>query len=134
MTFESSMEHVAQLFEAIGATVLLGGLIVSVIVALRFLSRTRDGWATYQILRKAFGGVILFGLEILVAADLIRTVAVDPTLENVAVLGIIVLIRTVLSFSIEIEIEGVAPWRRAATSGATHLQRAVAQASQAPSR
>jgi uncharacterized membrane protein len=51
-------------------------------------------------------------VEILVAADLIRTVAVDPTLESVSVLGLIVVIRTVLSFSLEVEIDGVAPWRR----------------------
>jgi len=68
--------------------------------------------------------VILLGLEILVAADLVRTVAVTPTLESVAVLGGIVLIRTVLSFSLETEIEGVAPWRRAVTSGAGHVARA----------
>ncbi|HEX9528627.1 MAG TPA: DUF1622 domain-containing protein [Streptosporangiaceae bacterium] len=56
---------------------------------------------------------MLLGLEILVAADLIRTVAVAPTLDNVLVLGMIVLIRTFLSFSLEIEIHGVLPWRRA---------------------
>ena len=75
------------------------------------------------MLRQSFGGVILLGLEILVAADLVRTVAVEPTLSNVVILGGIVLIRTVLSFSLEIEIEGVAPWRRAATSGAAHVAR-----------
>ena len=61
------------------------------------------------------------------AADLVRTVAVAPTLENVAILGLIVLIRTVLSFALEIEIEGVAPWRRAVTSGARHVARAAAR-------
>jgi hypothetical protein len=62
-----------------------------------------------------------------VAADLVRTVAVAPTLENVATLGLIVLIRTVLSFALEVEIEGVAPWRRAATGGARRLARAAAR-------
>ena len=71
----------------------------------------------YKVLRQSFGGVILLGLEILVAADLVRTVAVEPTLDNVVILGLIVLIRTMLSFSLEIEIEGVAPWRRAAMTG-----------------
>ena len=61
--------------------------------------------------------MILLGLEILVAADLVRTVAVAPTVENVVILGVIVLIRTFLSFSLEIEIEGVVPWRRAQTMG-----------------
>jgi hypothetical protein len=56
---------------------------------------------------------ILLGLEFLVAADIIRTVAVQPSLENVAVLGLIVLIRTFLSFSLEVEIDGRWPWRRA---------------------
>jgi len=62
---------------------------------------------------------------VLVAADLIDTVAVEPTLANVAVLGLIVVIRTVLSFSLEIEMEGVPPWRRQATSGANHIARAA---------
>jgi hypothetical protein len=60
-----------------------------------------------------FGRSILLGLEFLVAADIIRTVAVQPSLENVAVLGLIVLIRTFLSFSLEVEIDGRWPWRRA---------------------
>jgi uncharacterized membrane protein len=58
----------------------------------------------------------LLGLEVLVAADLIRTVAVDPSLENVATLGLIVLIRTFLSFSLDIEIDGRVPWRAAKTT------------------
>jgi uncharacterized membrane protein len=79
---------------------------------MRSWRRDHDGSAAYRRLRATFGGVILLGLEILVAADLVRTVAVAPTLQNVAILGVIVLIRTFLSFSLEIEIEGVAPWRR----------------------
>jgi hypothetical protein len=59
-----------------------------------------------------FGRSILLGLEFLVAADIIRTVAVQPSLENVTVLGLIVLIRTFLSFSLEVEIDGRWPWRR----------------------
>ncbi|MGY1740157.1 MULTISPECIES: DUF1622 domain-containing protein [unclassified Blastococcus] len=125
MTFAEAMERVAQVFEAIGAAVLLAGLFLSVGLAVGVLRRTRDGQRAYTVLRRSFGGVILLGLEVLVAADLVRTVAVEPTLTNVAILGLIVLIRTVLSFSLEIEIEGVAPWRRAATSGATHVARAV---------
>ena len=68
--------------------------------------------------RQAFGGTLLLGLEVLVAADLVRTVAVAPTLDNVLVLGLIVVIRTFLSFSLETEIEGVAPWRRGRKSSA----------------
>ena len=124
MTFTEAMEHVAQTFEVIGAAVLLLGLFVSVGLAVRVLRRSRDGQEAYKVLRQSFGGVILLGLEILVAADLVRTVAVEPTLNNVVILGLIVIIRTLLSFSLEIEIEGVAPWRRA-TTGAAQIARAV---------
>lgn len=90
----------------------------------------RSGWSarTYLVLRQAFGGTLLLGLEVLVAADLLRTVAVAPTLSNVYVLGLIVVIRTFLSFSLETEIEGVAPWRRALVGGAGTIRRAAASA------
>ena len=127
MTFHEWMELVAMVFEGLGAAVLLGGLFVSVVLAARAYRLSHDGRTAYKVLRESFGGIILLGLEILVAADLVRTVAVAPTMENVIILGIIVLIRTVLSFSLEIEIEGVAPWRRAATSGLTHVVRAAAR-------
>ena len=90
----------------------------------------RSGWSAsaYLVLRQAFGGTLLLGLEVLVAADLIRTVAVAPTLQNVYVLGLIVVIRTFLSFSLETEIEGVWPWRRATLGGAGTIRRAAASA------
>jgi uncharacterized membrane protein len=56
--------------------------------------------------------VILLGLEVLIIADIIRTIVVDSTVENVAVLGVIVLIRVVLSFSLEVEIDGMWPWNQ----------------------
>lgn len=90
--------------------------------------RSRSGAKVYLVARQAFGGTLLLGLEVLVAADLVRTVAVAPTLDNVLVLGLIVVIRTFLSFSLETEIEGVAPWRRAMTSGAGTIRRATADA------
>src|SRR4051812_20365604 len=108
------MQLVVRVFEVIGALVLLAGLVVSTLLAVADFRSARDGRRVYRVLRESFGGVILLGLEILVAADLVRTVAVEPTWTNVLILGVIVLIRTVLSFSLEIEIEGVAPWRRAA--------------------
>src|SRR3954470_8491947 len=125
MTFADAMDHVAQAFEVVGAFVLLAGLFLAGGMAVLTVRRSRDVRQAYRILRQSFGGVILLGLEILVAADLVRTVAVEPTLNNVVILGGIVLIRTVLSFSLEIEIEGVAPWRRAAMSGAGHIARAA---------
>ena len=105
MMFTEGMDHVAKAFEALGALVLVLGLLLSLALAGRVWWRTRRGRVAYQTLRETFGGVILLGLEILVAADLVRTVAVDPTIQNVAILGLIVLIRTFLSFSLEIEIE-----------------------------
>jgi uncharacterized membrane protein len=128
MTFSEAMEHVAQLFEAIGALVLLVGLLFCFTLSIRAFRRSGDGRRAYQVLRESFGGVILLGIEILVAADLVRTVAVATTLENVVILGLIVLIRTVLSFSLEIEIEGVAPWRRAIVGGVGRIRQAAAKA------
>ena len=117
MSLQEAMEHVAQVFEAVGAVVLVIGLVVSVGLAVRSWRHDHVGLRAWQVLRDSFGNVILLGLEILVAADLVRTVAVAPTIENVVILGVIVLIRTLLSFSLEVEIEGVAPWRRAVTRG-----------------
>jgi uncharacterized membrane protein len=124
MHFVEVMEQVAHGFEALGAALLIIGLVWSFVIAVRVWQRERNGQLAYQTLRRAIGGTLLLGLEILVAADLVHTVAIEPTLENVAVLGLIVIIRTVLSFSLEIEIEGMPPWRRAAMSGAAHLARA----------
>ncbi|MET8148017.1 DUF1622 domain-containing protein [Actinoplanes sp. NPDC049668] len=72
----------------------------------------RSAYCAYRTLRATFGGALLLGIEVLVAADLIRTVAVTPTLTSVTVLGLIVLIRTFLSFSLGVEIDGTLPGRR----------------------
>ena len=127
--YTSAMLVAAQVFEVIAAAVLMIGLVLAFVLAVRAYRRDADGKAAYRVLRQTFGGVILLGLEILVAGDLIRTVAVEPTLENVVVLGLIVLIRTFLSFSLEIEIDGVPPWRRGLVSGVTVIKNAA----QAPS-
>jgi uncharacterized membrane protein len=125
VTFTETMDKMAEGFEVVGVVVLVIGLVWSLALAVVVWRRSGDGRAGYRALRETFGGVLLLGLEILVAADLIRTVAVAPTLENVSVLGLIVLIRTFLSFSLEIEIEGVPPWRRAAASGAGRIAQAA---------
>ena len=127
-SFTTLMDHVAQGFEALGAAILVVGVIWSFVLAA--VTVRRSGWSAkaYLILRQAFGGTLLLGVEVLVAADLVRTIAVAPTLNNVLTLGLIVVIRTFLSFSLETEIEGVAPWRRALTSGAGTIGRASARA------
>ena len=117
MTFSEVMDRVAQGFEGLGALILVIGFVWSVGLATAAWRRTSDGGQAFRTLRHSFGAALLLALEVLVAADLIRTVAVAPTLENVAVLGMIVLIRTILSFSLEVEIEGVVPWRRALVTG-----------------
>jgi uncharacterized membrane protein len=124
VTFATEMDHVAEAFEALGGAVLVVGVVWSFVVAVAVWRRTGKSADAYSSLRRAFGGALLLGLEILVAADLIRTVAVAPTLDNVLVLGLIVLIRTFLAVSLETEIEGVPPWRRALVTGAGTIKRA----------
>jgi uncharacterized membrane protein len=111
MSFTQVMDSVTRGFEAAGVIVLMIGFLSGVARALHAYF-TGHAEASYGVMRRYFGRSILLGLEILVAADLIRTVAVDPTWQNVAVLGLIVLIRTFLSFSLEVEMDGVWPWRR----------------------
>jgi uncharacterized membrane protein len=122
--FVTAMNHVAEAFEGLGAAVLVVGVVWSVVLAVLAWRRSGRPGPAYTALRQAFGGSLLLSLEVLVAADLIRTVAVAPTVTNVLVLGLIVLIRTFLSFSLQMEIEGVPPWRRATASGIGTIKRA----------
>jgi uncharacterized membrane protein len=114
-TYSGILGIIVHVAEGIGVAVLVVGLFLAAFLAFRTWRKTGDGSKAYTTLRRTLGGAILAGLEVLVAADLIRTVAVDPTLNNVLILGIIVLIRTFLSFSLEIEIEGTLPWKRSLT-------------------
>ena len=111
MSFTQVMDYVSRGFEVVGVIVLVIGFLSGVVRAVHAYF-TGHAEASYDVMRRYFGRTILLGLEILVAADLIRTVAVDPTWQNVVVLGLIVLIRTFLSFSLEVEMDGVWPWRR----------------------
>lgn len=109
------MEHFRHIMDIVGTCVDgIGVLIVvvgAIIALFRFLTcRTSAG---YKLFREDFGRAILLALEFLVAGDIIRTVVVAPTLENVGVLGILVLIRTFLSFSMQLEIDGRWPWQKA---------------------
>lgn len=98
-------------FELIGLAIIVGGFLFA-------LARAAGVWRAdglsqaYEALRATFGRSVLLGLEVLVAADIIRTVAVEPTLSNLVVLGLLVVIRTFLSWSLEVEIEGRWPWQR----------------------
>lgn len=119
---------VAVVFEAVGALAMIIGAVIALVLGVRALSRGDGGSAAFTTLRTTFGGAILLGLEVLVAADLLRTITSKPSLEDAIILGIIVLIRTILSISIQIEIEGVLPWRRALlTSGASVVAGEIAR-------
>lgn len=110
----------AEIAESVGAGVDLAGVAVIVAGALIatgvFAGRlARSGArfpAAYRLYRQGLGRAILLGLELLVAGDIIRTVAVSPTFGGVGVLAVIVLVRTFLSFSLEVELEGRWPWQQ----------------------
>ena len=106
----SAIHGVTRAVEVIGVAVLLLGAAVSGVRYVRDLRQCSAG-AAYKRLRSNLGRSILLGLELLVAADIINTVAIEPTLESLAVLAGIVLIRTFLSFSLEVEIDGRWPWQ-----------------------
>lgn len=135
MQLEPVFTAVAVGFEVVGATAMVVGAVIAVILAARALGRREGGRAAFMVLRTTLGSAILLGLEVLVAADLIRTITSKPSLEDALILGLIVLIRTVLSMSIQIEIDGVLPWRRALlTSGGQLIGEAVARDRRASAR
>lgn len=112
MAFTEILERAARVFEAVAVVVLAAGLIWSALLGVWIWRRERNGRRAGAALRAGFGWALLLALEILIAADLIKTAVVPTSLESVAALGLIVLIRTFLSFSLEIEIDGTPPWRR----------------------
>lgn len=118
MDVRSAVEAVGLVIDVAGVAIIVLAIVVSLgRFAVRLLVA---GWSdeTYRSLRRWMGRGILLGLELLVAGDIIRTVAIEPTFANVAVLGIIVLIRTFLSFSLEVEMSGQWPWQRRERVGA----------------
>jgi uncharacterized membrane protein len=110
MDFLETMETVGKAVDAAGVIAIVIGATVSTVLASGALLRRRAD--TYETYRRRLGRSILLGLELLVAADIIRTVAVTPTFESVGVLALVVLIRTFLSFSLELEITGRWPWQK----------------------
>jgi uncharacterized membrane protein len=111
MNYSDFMETVAKAVEVVGVLILVLGSLAAFVPYLRAVA-AGNGRTAYRPLRNDLGRAILMGLEILIVADIIQTITVDLTLLNAATLGVIVLVRTFLSFSLEIELEGVAPWRR----------------------
>jgi uncharacterized membrane protein len=111
MHFEDWMENVVKAFEVAGVVILAVGSIVT--LAGSALTVRRGEWqSAYAQARRGIGRSILLGLEVLIIADIVQTITIDPTVDSAVTLGIIVLVRTFLSFSLEIELEGALPWRR----------------------
>jgi uncharacterized membrane protein len=113
MTYEHTISDISRAVELAGIAVLItGGLYSLVNFAGSVAQRQTSG--AYEDLRSTLGRSILIGLEILVGADIIRTIAVSPSFTSVGVLGLVVVVRTFLSFSLEAELEGQWPWQRKA--------------------
>jgi len=110
------IETIGRAVELAGVSTIAGGVGSAALVSASRLLRRQSH--VYRRFRQEVGRAILLGLELLVAADIIRTVAISPTLESVAVLSGIVLVRTFLSFSLDVELTGAWPWRRAGVAAA----------------
>ena len=113
--FRHIMEIVGTSVDGVGVFIVAGGMLVA--TARLVVHRAHDTGNYYSLYRQYVGRAILLGLEFLIAGDIIRTVVVAPTLQNVMVLGMIVLIRTFLSLSLQLEIDGKLPWQRGVTRG-----------------
>jgi uncharacterized membrane protein len=112
------VDQIARLIELAGVAIIVGGIVVASIRFARSGLATGSWRSAYSEYRSNLGRGILLGLELLVGADIIATITAPLTVESVSLLGRIVAIRTFLSFSLETEIEGVWPWRRAAKEAA----------------
>lgn len=118
MEISSLLEHIGTAIDVVGVGVMVVGALMATWLAAT--SPRRDPGATvYEPYRRNLGRSILLGLEFLVAADIIKTVAVTPTFTSVGVLAIIVLIRTFLSWSLQLEIDGRWPWQRSVSETAS---------------
>lgn len=111
--FRRLMEIVGTAMDGVGVFIVAAGALVATARLLIHRAHTTGNY--YSLYRQDIGRAILLGLEFLIAGDIIRTVVVAPTIQNVVVLGLIVLIRTFLSLSLQLEIEGKLPWRSGAT-------------------
>ena len=110
MTFEEAIRFIGRVMEVFGVAAIVAGI---AIVSIHYACRVRDrSDSAYHDYRRGLGRSILLGLEILVAGDIIRTVAIEPTFQSVGVLAVIVAVRTFLSWSLEVELEGRWPWMR----------------------
>jgi uncharacterized membrane protein len=112
MDVRRPIEFVEAGFEVVGVLVMVLGAAIALVSFGAVVARRQARATGYRALRQGLGRAILLGLEFLVAADIIRSVAVNPTFTSIGVLGLLVIVRTFLSWSIEVEIEGAWPWSR----------------------
>jgi uncharacterized membrane protein len=111
--FEEWMELAVKTFEVAGVGILAVGSLVALVGAANVVIRG-DRRTAYERARHDVGRAILLGLEVLIIADIVETITIDPTLKSALTLAIVVLVRTFLSFSLEVELGGVVPWRKRA--------------------
>jgi uncharacterized membrane protein len=109
MDYNHAIQRVGEVIDAAGVAIMFAGATIAAVSATVRLAR--HDVATYRRFRQQLGQAILLGLELLVAGDIVRTVAAEPSLTSIAVLAGIVLIRTFLSFSLEVELTGRWPWQ-----------------------
>lgn len=124
MDFSETMLDLTDFIEAVGVAIIVLGGAHGLFRA--FFAR-EEGASYYEMARRDFGRPLLLGLEVLVAGDIIATVTVDRSLESVVTLGILVLVRVTLSFSLDVEIDGMLPWNRAKSERLANTDGTTAQ-------
>lgn len=115
MDIRSAVDAIGLGVDALGVGVIVLAIVIAGFGFVRGVARVDPFAASCRQLRQSIGQGVLLGLELLVAGDIIRTVVVGPTFTSVGVLAVIVLIRTFLSFSLEVELTGRWPWQSRAT-------------------
>ena len=114
LSYQEVMSDAVKVFELVGVAILVVGSTLAFAGYALELVRRAPRLVAFKDLRASLGRSILLGLEVLVVADIVRTIVVEPTFESAATLGVIVLVRVLLSFAIDVEVDGVAPWRKKA--------------------
>lgn len=114
--FTSVVDDISRVIDGVGVAVVVIGLLFATWEFARAMGAPPRTPSAYRLFRQQVGKAILLGLEFLVAADIIRTVAVAPSFEGVGVLAVVVAVRTFLSFTLDIELEGHWPWQQRTAS------------------
>ncbi len=103
-------KNVSEWIEILAVGVIASSVVIALVVGTR-MALAADAVAGVEVVKRQIGRGLLLGLDLLIAADIIRTVTLEPTLENVAALGLLVVVRTFLTWSLVVELEGRWPWQ-----------------------